>query len=252
MRNVSVIQHGLSAGQFSVVYQPQVDATTTRVAAVEALVRWCHPEKGMIPPDVFIKQAERDGDIEVLGRWVLETACRDAAAWSGIRVAVNASPLQFQAPDFVAHVKDTLNVTGLSAGRLELEITEGIFFADAKAAEQQMDELRCHGIRLALDDFGTGFSSLSYLRQMPFDKVKIDKSFVQDIDRMESAAIIHAIVALARAIGLKVTAEGVETAEQHRFLKICGCHFLQGYLFSKPIPAEQITSLLMAEVAAVL
>jgi EAL domain-containing protein (putative c-di-GMP-specific phosphodiesterase class I) len=240
------LERAIAEDQLQLFYQPQVTADGQGVSAVEALVRWRHPEAGWVPPCVIIPYAERTGLIETLGLWVLKRACRDAHLWPDVTVSVNVSPTQFRNPDFARRVTDCLDACGLQPGRIELEITEGAVFADAARAEVAMRQLRDAGIALALDDFGTGYSSLSYLRSLPWDKVKIDKSFVDNVGFITSAAIVHATVALARAIGLKVTAEGVETPEQQKFLKLAGCHYLQGYLFSRPIPARDFTQLLAA------
>ncbi|MBX9741453.1 MAG: EAL domain-containing protein [Beijerinckiaceae bacterium] len=225
------------------LYQPQVTADGRNLVAAEALVRWRDPERGIVPPDQFVQLAERNGLIDQLGSWVLEHACREAASWTGVTVAVNVSPLQFRRPDFVAFVTHTVREAGLDFRRLEIEITESAYFDDPDRAEEALRELRALGIRIALDDFGTGYSSLSYMRRLPLDKIKIDKSFITEIGHVDGAAIVQAVVALARALGLKVTAEGVETVEQQRFLRACGCHFLQGYLFSKPVPAIDLVNI---------
>jgi EAL domain-containing protein (putative c-di-GMP-specific phosphodiesterase class I) len=189
--------------------------------------------------------AEERGLIIPLGEWVLRRACRDGKRWPGLRIAVNVSPIQFRHRDFVGKVVEALEETGFDATRLELELTEGVVVEDADAAEAAMMELRALGVHLALDDFGTGYSSLIYLRRFAFDKIKIDRSFLESMEATgESAILVHSIVHLGRALGLTVTAEGVETKEQHRFLQALGCHQLQGYLFSRPIPAEDVDVLL--------
>ena len=222
------------------LYQPQVTADGLTLASAEALVRWRDPQRGIVPPDQFVQHAERNGLIDELGSWVLENACREAASWPAIRVAVNVSPLQFRRPDIVDYIARTVRNAGLDFDMFEIEITESAYFDEPDRAEAALRELRALGIRVALDDFGTGYSSLSYLRRLPLDKIKIDKSFITEIGHVDGAAIVHAVVALARALGLKITAEGVETVEQQRFLRACGCHFLQGYLFSKPVPAAEL------------
>ena len=234
----------ISADELDLFYQPQVTADGQRIVAVEALVRWKHSRAGWIAPSVFIPYAESQGLIDALGLWTLQRACRDAHLWPGISVSVNVSPLQFRDPDLVQKVVNCIAASDLEPGRIELEVTEGAVFDDPEHAERTMRDFHDAGLRLALDDFGVGYSSLSYLRRMPWDKMKIDKSFVDDIGHITSAAIVHATVALARAIGLKVTAEGVETREQHRFLKLAGCHFLQGYRFSRPISSADFSELL--------
>ena len=226
-------------------YQPQVSPDGGRILGVEALVRWNHPARGRIQPGEFIAIAEERGLVAPLGEWVLRRACRDAAAWPGVTVAVNVSPVQFRGGDFVATVARILAEESFDASRLELELTEGVLVADEDGAENAMMDLRALGVRLALDDFGTGYSSLIYLRRFAFDKIKIDRSFLESMETTgESAILVHSVVHLGRALGLTVTAEGVETEEQHRFLQAVGCHELQGYLFSKPVPAADISRLL--------
>ena len=225
-------------------YQPLYSSDGVTVAGVEALVRWPHPTRGMIGPGEFIPVAEERGLVIPLGEWVLRRACRDGTRWPGIRIAVNVSPIQFRHRDFVSGVVAMLEETGLEASRLELELTEGVVVEDADAAETAMMELRALGVHLALDDFGTGYSSLIYLRRFAFDTIKIDRSFLESMEATgESAILVHSMVHLGRALGLTVTAEGVETREQHRFLQALGCHQLQGYLFSKPVRAEKIDAL---------
>jgi EAL domain-containing protein (putative c-di-GMP-specific phosphodiesterase class I) len=209
---------------------------------VESLVRWRHPTKGLIPPSDFIGLAEKRGMILQLGEWVMRRACEDARQWPGIRVAVNVSAIQFRHPGFVATVQKILNETGLDPARLELELTETVIVEDADGAENAMFDLRAMGVRLALDDFGTGYSSLIYLRRFAFDKIKIDKSFLESMEATgESAIIVHSVVHLGRSLGLTVVAEGVETSEQHRFLQALGAHELQGYMFSRPVQGSEIS-----------
>ena len=231
-------------------YQPLFSADGSRIVGLEALVRWPHPVRGLISPAEFIPIAEERGLVIPLGDWVLRRACRDGCRWPDLRIAVNVSAIQFRHRDFVPTVVETLGATGFDPARLELELTEGVVVADADAAEEAMVELRALGIHLALDDFGTGYSSLIYLRRFAFDKIKIDRSFLESMEVTgESAILVHSIVHLGRALGLVVTAEGVETSEQHRFLQALGCHQLQGYLFSRPVPADEIDRLLTAEAA---
>jgi diguanylate cyclase (GGDEF)-like protein len=226
-------------------YQPQVEIDTYTIVAVEALVRWPHREHGLIAPEKFIAVAEERGLIIPLGEWVLRHACREAKRWPGLRIAVNVSPIQFRQRDFVPSVMRIIKESGIDPTRVELELTEGVVVEDADAAEDAMIELRANGVRLALDDFGTGYSSLIYLRRFAFDKIKIDRSFLEAAETTgESAILIHSIVHLGRALGLTVTAEGVETEEQLEFLRALGCHELQGYLFSRPVPAEAIDAML--------
>lgn len=226
-------------------YQPQVSIDGSTIVGVEALVRWPHPVHGMVPPSEFISIAEERGLIVPLSEWVLRRACSEAKRWEGIRLSVNVSPIQFRHKDFVANVIRIIEETGFDPSRLELELTEGVVVEDADAAEAAMMDLRGHGIGLALDDFGTGYSSLIYLRRFAFDKIKIDRSFLEYMETTgESAILVHSIAHLGRALGLRVCAEGVETAEQHRFLQAIGCHELQGFLFSKGVTASEIDRLL--------
>jgi diguanylate cyclase (GGDEF)-like protein len=226
-------------------YQPIFSADGQTIVGLEALVRWPHAKQGLISPARFISIAEERGLVIPLGEWVLRRACQDGQRWPGLRVAVNVSPIQFRHRDFVAGVMRVLKETGFEASRLEIELTEGVVVEDADAAEAAMMELRALGVNLALDDFGTGYSSLIYLRRFAFDKIKIDRSFLESMEATgESAILVHSIVHLGRALGLTVTAEGVETKEQHRFLQALGCHQLQGFLFSKPVPPDEIDRLL--------
>lgn len=232
----------IEGGELRPFYQPQVCAKTGRLVGVEALARWPHREAGFVSPGLFVPYAEQNGLINMLGTAMLRRACCDAVAWPHLSVAVNVSPLQFASGALIDIVTDALSASGLPSSRLELEITEGIVFADPERAMETMKALRTLGVRLALDDFGTGFASLSYLRTLPWDKVKIDQSFVREASFVTSAAIIHAVIALSRALGLKVTAEGVETEEQRSFLRTAGCHVLQGYLFGQAVDAAAVTA----------
>jgi EAL domain-containing protein (putative c-di-GMP-specific phosphodiesterase class I) len=242
------LRDAIRDNELNLVYQPIVDPTGETMLGVEALCRWRHPSLGDISPVTFIAIAEDAGLIDLLGEWVLRRASREALDWPGLRVAVNVSSLQFCKPDFVALVQNVLSETGLSPTRLELELTESLFVQDINGALGKMRNLKALGIRLALDDFGTGYSSLSYLLSLPFDKLKIDRSFILKLETGASgAAIVHSIVSLGRALGMHVTAEGVETGEQHQFLRIAGVHSFQGYLFSRPVEAREITRRLAAQ-----
>jgi diguanylate cyclase (GGDEF)-like protein len=222
-------------------YQPVVNASGEKVVGVEALARWRHPEHGNVPPNEFIPVAEHSGLIIDLGEWVLRRACLDGRAWPHLTMSVNVSPLQFRRADFVETVERTLTETGFDPARLELEITESTLIGNVESAQAAMLRLKALGVKLALDDFGTGYSSLQYLRRFPFDRLKIDHSFVRSIENAaEAAAIVHAVVSLGRGLGMKVTAEGVETAEQHLFLRAAGVHAMQGYRFGRPVPAEEV------------
>jgi diguanylate cyclase (GGDEF)-like protein len=239
------LRKAIKEDQLVLHYQPLFSSDGEKIVGLEALVRWPHPERGLISPAEFIPIAEERGLVIPLGEWVLRRACEDGNRWPNLRIAVNVSPIQFRHRGFVDGVVRVLDETGFDASRLELELTEGVVVGDADAAEAAMVDLRALGVHLALDDFGTGYSSLIYLRRFAFDKIKIDRSFLESMEATgESAILVHSIVHLGRALGLIVTAEGVETKEQHRFLQALGCHQLQGYLFSKPVPREEIDRML--------
>jgi EAL domain-containing protein (putative c-di-GMP-specific phosphodiesterase class I) len=245
------LRRALAAGQFDVVYQPIMDPDGRDVVGAEALARWRHPVLGPITPSEFIPLAEESGLIDTLGEWVLRRACSEAAGWPDeLFVAVNVSPVQFRQRDFRQVVERVLAETGLDPQRLELEVTETAVFADETAAEQTIMDMRSCGVRMALDDFGTGYSSLIYLRRFAFDKIKIDRSFLESMESTgESATIVHSIVHLGRSLGLTVTAEGIETVEQHRFLQAVGCHEMQGFLFSRPLTPDDFHKLIGADAA---
>jgi diguanylate cyclase len=239
------LRHAIDRNELELHYQPQVSADGSKIIGMEALVRWRHPVYGLIPPIEFIGIAEERGLIVQLGEWVIRRACMDAANWGNITIACNVSAIQFRQTDFVQSVAKALEDTRFDPMRLELELTESVVVADADQAENSIMELRSMGVKLALDDFGTGYSSLIYLRRFAFDKIKLDKSFLDSLeDTGESAILVHSVVHLGRALGLTVTAEGVETAEQQRFLQAVGCHLLQGYLFSRPVEAHKIDEML--------
>jgi diguanylate cyclase (GGDEF)-like protein len=238
----------IDRGGLALAYQPLVSPDGERVVGVEALCRWPHPVRGLVPPAQFIPIAEQCELIIPLGEWVLRRACIDGKAWPGIMVAVNVSPLQFRRPDFVEVVERILAETGFDAPRLELELTETTLLGNVEGAEAAMRRLKALGVKLALDDFGTGYSSLLYLRKFPFDKLKIDRSFINNIETAaDAAAIVHAIVGLGRGLGMKVTAEGVENAEQQLFLRAAGVHIMQGFRFGVPVEAAVITERLAAQ-----
>jgi len=230
--------------ELSVVFQPQLTADGQSVPSVESLLRWRAPDGAIVSAESFVELAERAGMIDLLGLYVLEQACTLARGWPRIVLAVNISPTHFAKPTFVDDVARVLAATWFPAERLEIEIVESAAFSDPDFARKQIDKLHALGARVAMDDFGTGYSSLSLLQRLPFDKVKIDKSFVDGIPATRSVAILHAMIALVRALGMKVTAEGVETVEQQRFLKAAGCHYLQGYLYAQPLPPEVIPDFL--------
>lgn len=238
----------LAAGdQFEIYYQPLYSARNGRMTGVEALVRWQHPEKGLMSPVNFIPIAEETGLIEPLGEWVLAEACATARRWDIETISVNVSARQLRNPGFVNIVQSILDRTGLDPHKLELEITETCFLENASDCAAALESLRAQGVRIALDDFGTGYSSFGQLRELSVDRVKIDRSFVSGINTSaEGSAIIRAIVDMARASGIEVTAEGVETSEQSRFLTGIGCQSLQGFLMSRPVRADEIERLLSA------
>jgi diguanylate cyclase (GGDEF)-like protein/PAS domain S-box-containing protein len=236
----------LMRNEFEIYYQPIYNIETLRIVCFEALVRWNHPLRGMILPAEFIPLAEETGLIVSLGDRVLRRACQDAAGWSReVAVAVNLSPVQFRHRELVPSVIAALSETGLSAKRLELEITESVFLKDSSATLEILHRLRDAGIQISMDDFGTGYSSLSYLRSFPFDKIKIDASFVHELtSRDDSIAIVRAVTGLARSLGITSTAEGVETNEQLAILRAEGCNEVQGYLFNRPRRAAEVESML--------
>ena len=242
------LRHAIKAGQFQLYYQPQV--VDGRLGGAEALLRWNHPSKGILLPDVFIPVAESTRLILHLGDWVLESACRQIAAWSTLApklplsVSVNISAMQLLRPEFVETVLGVLERTGANPECLELEVTETIFMENIEEVIVKMKALKAHGLHFTVDDFGTGYSSLSYLRRLPLDRLKIDRSFVHDlVTDASSGAIAQAIVALSRALELDVIAEGVETEPQREFLAHAGCHSYQGFLFSPPLPKEEFERL---------
>ncbi len=235
----------LNNEQLIVRFQPQLSADGERIVGVEALVRWDHPERGIVPPTEFVPIAEHSGLVVRLDEWVLRRACEEAMNWPGLSLAVNLSPSNFHHSDMVARLTRVLDETGFDPHRLEIEITENTLLNATPEVLGQLSEMRQMGVRIVLDDFGTGYSSLGYLRRFPVDKIKIDKSFVQNLGiTEEAAAIIECVARLGRALGLTITAEGVETNEQHRFVRAAGCHQLQGFLFSKAVTAEKISEML--------
>jgi diguanylate cyclase (GGDEF)-like protein len=227
-------------GELSVVFQPQVDARTISVGGFEALLRWNHPEHGSISPADFVPAAETSGAIIAMGAFVLREACKEAARWTAqLRVSVNVSAAQIVQADFAHLVKEVLSETGLAAQRLEVEVTESLFIQDLATAKMTLREIKELGVSVAIDDFGTGYSSLSTLRAFPFDRIKVDRSFVSDmINNSDAGAIVNCVIGLGRAMGLRVVAEGVESDEQVAMLRLLRCHELQGYLFGKPMPIE--------------
>ena len=237
----------IGRAEMEVHYQPLADLGSGRILGFEALVRWTHPQLGRISPGVFIRLAEETGLILELGEWVLREACAEAARWNPpLKLAVNLSPLQFTHNDLVGMVERVLAETGLEPSRLDLEITEGLLIEDAAGALATLQRLKALGVRISMDDFGTGYSSLSYFRMFPFDKVKIDRSFVQDmIDNPQARAIVRSVIGLGRGLGVPVLAEGVETSEQLEALRAEGCDQVQGYLISRPNPIHFFDSVVI-------
>ena len=235
------LRRALEEEQFEIEYQPQFCALNDDVIGFEALLRWKHPVRGRVSPADFIPIAERTGTIVPIGNWVLRQACLEAARWaSPLMVAVNLSAVQFkQQLGLVRSVKDALDESGLAPARLELEITESVMLASSGANLSTLHRLRALGVRIAMDDFGTGYSSLSYLRSFPFDKIKLDRSFVSDLsDNPGSLAIVRAVTGLGEALAITTTAEGVETTEQMSILKSEGFSSLQGFLIGRPMAAD--------------
>ncbi len=242
----AALGQALSRQEFCLEYQPIVDFTEQRIVGAEALLRWQHPERGLLPPGEFIALAEESGLIGQIGQWVLDQACETAASWPAhIGIAVNLSPLQFRDSALVDIINHALSSSGLLPGRLELEITETTMLETSSQTVDALWQLHGRGVRIALDDFGTGYSSLSYLRRLPFDKIKIDRSFIRDLGyEKDDSSIILAIIGLAERMNMIVTAEGVETAEQAALLISYGCRQAQGYLFHHPMPAAEFAKII--------
>ena len=247
------LRHALEREEFRVYYQPRIDVASGRIVGAEALIRWDCPGKGIVPPDSFISIAEETGLIIPIGQWILREACRQNSAWRRaglppIAVSVNLSPIQFRHTGLVDSVADALADSGLDPASLELEVTESFVMHDAERINVAMQSLKALGVDIAVDDFGTGYSSLSYLKRFPVDRLKVDKSFVRDIDSdPDDAAIVRAIITLGHALNLRVVAEGVETAAHLDYLKLHGCDEVQGYYFSRPVPASHLEILLRAD-----
>jgi diguanylate cyclase (GGDEF)-like protein len=236
------LRKALPAGQFELYYQPIVDIATDEISGFEALIRWHHPQRGIIAPGAFIPLAEETALIVPLGEWAIRNACATAVSWPGnLKIAVNLSPAQFRSQGLLQAIVDALAISGLAPDRLELEITETILLHDSETTLAILYRLRELGVRIVMDDFGTGYSSLSYLQSFPFDKIKIDRSFVKDIaEDQGSLNIVRAVAALAKGLGMSTTAEGVETAEQLNSIRSEGCSEMQGFLFSRPLPAHEL------------
>jgi len=239
------LRQALVRNEFRLVFQPLFNLKEGRICGLEALLRWYHPERGTIAPSDFIPIAEEVGLIVPIGEWVLREACRAAASWPDhVHIAVNLSTVQFRNRNLFQQVKAALAEAGLNAERLELEVTESLLLVDSASTLQTLFDLRKLGVRISMDDFGTGYSSLSYLRSFPFDKIKIDRSFVHDMSAEEdSQAIVKAVIGLGRSLGMSTAAEGVETETQLELVRDQGCTEVQGFLFSPPLPASAIDRL---------
>ena len=246
----SDLRKAIERNELVLHYQPQADISSGRTIGFEALLRWQHPERGLIPPNEFIPLAEETGLIVPIGQWALHTACAQNSVWQNsglpaLRVAVNISSRQFRQSDFLEMVYKVLEDTHLDSRYLELELTESILMQDTTATVRILNELSALGVQIAVDDFGTGYSSLSYLKRFPIDMLKIDRSFVRDLTSdPDDAAIVNAVIALSHSLGIRAIAEGVETREQHDFLQRHGCDAMQGYLLSRPLPADAFTQFL--------
>jgi diguanylate cyclase (GGDEF)-like protein len=247
------LRRALQAGEFELAYQPIMDADGTSIGAVEALLRWNDPSRGIVSPGDFIPVLEQTGLIVPVGQWVLRDACRRVQGWMAqgaapVTLSVNVSPIQFAEPDFVRHVFAALEATGFPAQQLQLEVTEGLLLDPTPDSLRKMDALVDAGVRLAVDDFGMGYSSLAYLKRFRLHALKIDRMFVRDVPQQrQDTAIVRAIVELAHALELHVTAEGVETAEQHNALRALGCDSMQGFLFARPMPADAMRDRLVLD-----
>jgi len=239
------LRSALASQEFEVYYQPIINLANNAITSFEALIRWHHPERGMIPPAEFVPLAEEIGLIVPLGEWVIRKACVEAAKWpKDVRIAVNLSPIQLTHPNLVPVVVNALATSGIEPRRLELEITEAVLMQNTEMTVATLHRLRDLGVRVSMDDFGTGYSSLSYLRSFPFDKIKIDRSFVKGLgEGGESAAIVRAVAGLARSLNMTTTAEGVETEEQMRHVRSLGCTEMQGFLFSPPVCVASVAHL---------
>jgi EAL domain-containing protein (putative c-di-GMP-specific phosphodiesterase class I) len=239
------LRHGLEVGQFELFYQPIMDKHAARIQSFEALIRWRHPERGLVLPVEFIPVAEEIGLIRPLGAWVLAKACADAMQWpERISVAVNLSSVQFINGNLLQDVRQALGASGLPPHRLEVEVTETVLIQNSEATLVLLNELQALGISIALDEFGAGYSSLGYLRKFPFDRVKIDRTFVDDLRVSgDATAIVRSVTSLCQALGMATTAEGVETAQQFDRFQASGCTNVQGCLFSPPVPAAEIPAL---------
>ena len=244
------LRRALALQEFSLVYQPQFEIEGTRLVGFEALLRWSTPERGNVSPAEFIPLAEEIGIIGALGEWVLRTACAEACQWpETLTVSVNLSPLQFRSSNLIAMIVSALAATGLAGSRLELEITEGALMEDTDAVIVMLKQIKAMGIKVSMDDFGTGYSSLSYLQKFPFDKIKIDQSFIRSLETSpDSAAIVRAVTALGDSLGMVTIAEGVETENQLLQIAKDGCKQVQGFLTGRPLPSNAVTALIKVNI----
>ena len=238
------LRSAISEQQLELYYQPIVEVQRNEVTGLEALMRWHHPVLGMVRPSTFIPLAEQTGLIVEMGAWALKEACQEATTWpEHIKVTVNLSSVQFEQGDLYKDIKDALSFSGLSPVRLELEITESLLLRDEAKTHKLLHKLRSLGVKISLDDFGTAYASLSYLRSFPFDKIKIDRTFIADLDnpnRKDCITIIHAVAELAKQMQMSTVAEGVETLDQLKTVTLAGCEEVQGFYFSKPVPANGV------------
>ena len=239
------LRMAIADNELELYYQPQIDLKTNTIKGVEALLRWNHKTDGQISPDKFIPLAEESGLIIPIGDWVIRQACRQAKEWPDLTFAINVSPVQFRQGDLVSTVRNALQAEGVDPSRLEIEITEGVLLSHTEETISVLSGLQKMGVKIAMDDFGTGYSSLSYLRRFPFDKIKIDKSFISDLGTCADAdSIVDAVIRLGTSMGMTTNAEGIETLEQANLLRGQGCQEVQGFYFSKPLPAALISELL--------
>jgi len=244
------LRKSLERGELSVVYQPQFDASTRRLIGAEALLRWTNPECGSVSPAMFIPIAEQNGMIIPIGKWVFEQVCLmlQSMHQKGIpltKIAVNVSPVQFRQKDLIETIKQALQTTGVNANLIEIEVTEGTIMSNVDSAVETLNQMREMGLSIAIDDFGTGYSSLGSLKRFPIDKLKIDRTFILELEtKPDDAVIISAIIALSKSLGMTTLAEGVETEAQLSFLNTLGCDQMQGFLLGRPMPAEELQKLL--------
>ena len=243
LRVESDLQRAIERGEFELFYQPKIALDTHRPCGAEALIRWRHPERGLVPPLDFISVAEETGDIIAIGNWVLGEACRQVAAWRRegampLKIAVNVSAMQFSEDELAARLGDLMRSHAVDGGAIEVELTESTVMTDPERAIEVLTQIKALGVSVAVDDFGTGYSSLSYLKRLPIDVIKIDRSFITDAGSdVDSAQFVTTIVTLGHALGLSLVAEGIETRDQLGLLRACGCEMGQGYLFGRPMPA---------------